>query len=451
MMSSTPSSSATKAIISLREVSVVYNAGKTSEFTALSKISLDIYPEEFVIFFGPSGSGKSTLLYLIAGLEQPSSGTISVAEYPNITTLSDNDLIQYHRSSVGMVFQAFYLIPSLSARNNVLLPRVFAGDDPEIRAKRADELLERFGIVDFQHRMPTQMSGGQQQRVAIARSLVNDPHIVLADEPVGNLDSKNADIVLEMIAQLPKTDKKTVILVTHDPRHLKMADRVFYIKDGLLVRVADQRAEHGYDALAQSDTEQETVETKTESILTQLAKIYPHFDEHQLKAKFVVNHLLEPYDLMTLAALEQVIGEFLLGAIDATRLQKKLDDPVGEGGIGLNSKTAHKLTKQLTHLIQEMDLVEKRSDLKEEHEEVKTAREIMRYVLDEYPGTLPLSQVQRCIVGVRFRISGKYSPAELRDYFDRPQSEGGVGLHTALARNFSETVEVVLLQRKTET
>jgi len=426
----------------------VYNPGKTSEFTALSKISLDIYPEEFVIFFGPSGSGKSTLLYLIAGLEQPSSGTISVAEYPNITTLSDNELIQYHRSSVGMVFQAFYLIPSLSARNNVLLPRVFAGDDPETRAQRADELLERFGISDFQHRMPTQMSGGQQQRVAIARSLVNDPHIVLADEPVGNLDSKNADIVLEMIAELPKTDKKTVILVTHDPRHLKMADRVFYIKDGLLVRVADQRAEHGYDALAEPE-KAESVPAQTESILTQLARIYPHFDEHQLKAKFVVNHLLEPYDLMTLAALEQVIGEFLLGTIDAPSLQKSLDGPVSEGGVGLNSQTAHKLTKQLTHLIREMDLVEKRSDLKEEHEEVKTAREIMRYVLDEHPGTLPLNQVQRCIVGVRFRISGKYSSAELRDYFDRPQSEGGVGLHTALARNFSETVEVVLLQRKT--
>ena len=189
-----------QALVQLTDVNLTYNQGKASEFKALKNINLEIYPEEFVIFFGPSGSGKSTLLYLIAGLEMASTGTVRVGTRADLKKLSSEEMVAFHRSFIGMIFQAFYLVPSLTAKDNVELPMVFAGIEPATRAKVAATLLERFGIKDFQDRVPARLSGGQQQRVAIARSLVNNPSIVLADEPVGNLDSKNAEIVLDLIS-----------------------------------------------------------------------------------------------------------------------------------------------------------------------------------------------------------------------------------------------------------
>ena len=223
-------------IIKIEKMSIVYDPGKSNENWALKDISLEIYPEEYVIFFGPSGCGKSTLLYVIAGLEKPSQGKV-IVNGKDLTSLSEKELIGFHRSSLGMVFQAYYLIPSLTARDNVVLPQVFMEKPPAERLEKTRILMERFGITDFQGRTPTKMSGGQQQRVAIARSLINDPPILLADEPVGNLDSKNAEIVIDLLAELNSKDKKTVLHVTHDPSYLGHAHRIFYMRDGKITRV----------------------------------------------------------------------------------------------------------------------------------------------------------------------------------------------------------------------
>src|SRR3989338_6774287 len=213
-------------LIKIDKVSVVYDKGRPSEMVALKGISLEIYPEEYIIFFGPSGCGKSTLLYTIAGLEVPDSGRI-IVDGRDLAGLSKSDFVAYHRSRMGMVFQAFYLISSLSVLDNVILPQMFLQERAVKRKERGTKVLERFEIANLANRLPTELSGGQQQRVAICLAVINDPPILFADEPVGNLDSRSAEKVMDLLYELNTRDKKTVILVTHDSRYLHYAHRVF--------------------------------------------------------------------------------------------------------------------------------------------------------------------------------------------------------------------------------
>ena len=179
-------------IVKFKNLSVVYNLGKSNETWALKDITGEIYPEEYIIFFGPSGCGKSTLLYTIAGLEFPTRGEVIVGN-KNLKDLCQKELINFHRSTIGMIFQAYNVLPSLSVRDNVVLPQMFLGtNDRKARRVIADELLTKLGILEQADKIPTEMSGGQQQRIGIARALINDQPIILADEPVGNLDSKSA-------------------------------------------------------------------------------------------------------------------------------------------------------------------------------------------------------------------------------------------------------------------
>lgn len=220
--------------IKTENVNVIYDRGKPSETKALSDINTTIYKEDFVIFFGPSGCGKSTMLYTVSGIEKPTSGKIFVLG-KNITEFSPMESAKFHRAQIGMVFQAYNLIPTLTVIDNVALPQVFRGVSRERRLLRARILLQRFDILPQADRLPSELSGGQQQRVGIARALINEQPIIFADEPVGNLDSKSAKIVLDILYDLNVKDKKTVILVTHDPSLLKYATHIIYMKDGFIV------------------------------------------------------------------------------------------------------------------------------------------------------------------------------------------------------------------------
>ena len=175
-------------IIKIKELNVVYFMGKSNEVHALRNINLEIYPGEFIIFFGPSGCGKSTLLYSIAGLETNINGNIML-NGKDIASMKQKELEDFHRQKIGMIFQAYYLISSLSVANNVVLPQIFIEKNRIERKKKALELLQHFGVSGEADKLPSELSGGQQQRVAICRSLMNDPEVLLADEPVGNLDS----------------------------------------------------------------------------------------------------------------------------------------------------------------------------------------------------------------------------------------------------------------------
>jgi len=196
----------------------------------LRGIDLDLAPGESVFLCGASGAGKTTLLYTIAGLETPEAGTVEF-EGRSLYGLSGNALARLRNERMGFVFQSYFLLPELTALENVLLPSMIGGKNGESRAK---DLLDRVGLKDRMDHLPAELSGGEQQRVAIARSLVNDPSILFADEPTGNLDSKNGEIIIALLLDLAKADGRTLAVVTHDDRLAARGDRLVRIVDGLL-------------------------------------------------------------------------------------------------------------------------------------------------------------------------------------------------------------------------
>jgi putative ABC transport system ATP-binding protein len=202
--------------------------------TAVNGINLSIPQGTFAAIVGKSGSGKSTLLSLLGALDKPSSGSIEV-DGNDITKMNDQKLIAYRRGTIGFIFQNYSLIPNLTALENVMLPMEFAGVRPAERQKKAEELLEQVGITgNEQQRKPSRLSGGQQQRVAIARALANNPKLILADEPTGNLDSKTGKVIFDLLHNLTRNQKTTIIVVTHDLEIAGKTDKVVNLRDGKL-------------------------------------------------------------------------------------------------------------------------------------------------------------------------------------------------------------------------
>src|SRR5579885_3481713 len=206
-----------------------------SRIEILKQITLRIQPGEFIAIVGPSGSGKSTLLGIIAGLDNPTSGQVLI-EGIDITRMSEGQLAAIRNQKIGMVFQAFNLIPTLTAQENVEVP-LYVGKHPGKPSARAKELLELVGLSHRLGHRPNQLSGGEQQRVAIARALATDPAFVIADEPTGNLDAKNGENILKLIAYLRAQTGKTFIIATHDPVVASHADRSIRIVDGLIAGI----------------------------------------------------------------------------------------------------------------------------------------------------------------------------------------------------------------------
>jgi putative ABC transport system ATP-binding protein len=205
-----------------------------NKVAAVDGISLRIEQGQFASIVGQSGSGKTTLLSLLGALEKPTSGSIEV-DGQDITKLGDHSLIRYRARKIGFVFQSYNLVPNLTAIENVMLPMLFTHVPKLQRQARAQELLTRVGLMsDKQSRKPGRLSGGEQQRVAIARALANQPTLILADEPTGNLDSKNGEIVFRLLRDLSRSEKTTVVIVTHDQSIADKADKVFRLSDGKL-------------------------------------------------------------------------------------------------------------------------------------------------------------------------------------------------------------------------
>jgi putative ABC transport system ATP-binding protein len=220
-------------MIKLRNVSKTYGT-TAGAFTALRNLDLDVRPGEFLAVVGKSGSGKSTLLNLLGGIDSPSSGSVTIAG-ATIQTLGENKLAAWRGRTVGFVFQFFQLLPTLTAAENVMLPMDFAGSvRPRERRRRAIELLERFGVASQANKLPASLSGGEQQRVAIARALANEPPVVLADEPTGNLDSANGAAVLDLFRTMA-TSGTTVVIATHDHDVARVIDRTIELADGAVV------------------------------------------------------------------------------------------------------------------------------------------------------------------------------------------------------------------------
>ena len=225
-------------MITLRGVSKTVESGG-QPLTILHPLDLAVPPGQCLAIVGPSGSGKSTLLGLIAGLDAPTSGSIAI-DGVDITTLDEDELARLRGEKVGFVFQFFHLVPSLTALENILVPMEIAGRrDARLRAQA---LLDEVGLHDRGHHYPSQLSGGEQQRIAIARALANDPPLILADEPTGNLDSTNGRLILDLLLQVRKARRATLVVVTHDPSVAAIADARLTLRDGRPVEDATTAA-----------------------------------------------------------------------------------------------------------------------------------------------------------------------------------------------------------------
>jgi putative ABC transport system ATP-binding protein len=219
-------------VVVARDLTRRYGEGETA-VDALRGVSVDVNKGKLTAVMGPSGSGKSTLMHILAGLDKPTSGSVTI-EGTEITNLQDAELTKLRRDHIGFVFQFFNLLPMLTAEENIRLPLSIAGEKPD--KEQVARLIDSVGLTDRLHHRPSELSGGQQQRVAIARALVSQPDVVFADEPTGNLDSKTGAEILELLRQSVADMGQTIVMVTHEARAAAIADRVLYLADGQIVR-----------------------------------------------------------------------------------------------------------------------------------------------------------------------------------------------------------------------
>jgi putative ABC transport system ATP-binding protein len=228
---SAPGKKGVESILKTESLWKLYRAGKV-EVAALRGVDFEVQPGESVAVMGPSGCGKSSLLYVIGGLAQASKGRVLV-DGNDLTTMSDADRTKLRRHKIGFVFQRFNLLPTLTAKGNIAIAQFIHGDgfDPH----RFDVVTKMLGLDGRLEHKPSEMSGGEQQRVAIARAIINEPKILLADEPTGNLDSKNSEVVLQMLRRLNKDLGQTIVMITHNPEAVVYFDRVVHMRDGVIV------------------------------------------------------------------------------------------------------------------------------------------------------------------------------------------------------------------------
>ena len=330
-------------------------------------------------FFGPSGCGKTTMLYAISGIEQINNGKIFINNR-DISTFSKRELAIYRQIGVGIVFQQFNLIPSLTVMNNIALPMAFLGIAENKREIEALKLLDRLGIKDLAERYPYELSGGQQQRVGIARALANNPPIIVADEPLGNLDSVNAEKVLEFLKELNEKDGRTVIMVTHEAWSLRDVKKIFYMKDGEIIK-----------------TEESTPETVAKAVSEHFYKeLSPELNAGEVIARSLSNLLLRGYSYDEIKRFEFFLLQRFTDKIDSEIFKEVLDRPYKDGGIGLWKQKAKKIAGYVDEIIEEkrgIDEIYKELEKNPESPIAAEIEKIRNWLLEEYKGKL--SEIQK--------------------------------------------------------
>lgn len=424
--------------IKIKNLSVIYFKGKENEVRALQNINLEIYPGEFVIFFGPSGCGKSTLMYSIAGLENGIDGDIYI-DGQNLAEMKPKESEEYHQSKIGMVFQAYYLIDSLSVIKNVMLPQMAIGKPLSERKPKAEELLKHFGVHAQKDKLPQELSGGQQQRVAICRALINDPDIIFADEPVGNLDSKSAEDVMNLLSKLNHEQKKTVILVTHDSRHLDLADRVFYLKDG-------QHQETKINKKAYRP-QQRFVPQKGD--LDMLQKTYGSLSNMEdnvaleyYKAKNIAMEILVGLSMDEVEGIQERIDQLLSsGSGNYNAILQYLDKNSRQGGLDMDVRRAKKLAAKFGQL---SEIIHTFNQTKNDPE--AQADSLKDYLYQEFEVKIKSVKADQMIKkAIMLRMDNKIDRAKFFEILDRPIRKDGAGLDVRVAHKLARRMELLML------
>jgi putative ABC transport system ATP-binding protein len=430
-------------IIVIDKLRIIYNQGKSNETRALEETNLSIYPHEYVIIYGPSGCGKSTLLYSLSGLQSATYGDVFI-KGKAISKMTRGEELKLHQTDIGMIFQAFYLIPSLDVIGNICLPKVFRGEKPSERRQEGVKLLRRFSIVEQADKFPGQLSGGQKQRVAIARSLINNPEIILADEPVGNLDSESAENVLKILKELNEIDKKTIIMVTHNPDHLIYADRVIHMKDGRITKEEVFKEKRPAEGLANKQEYGPIDRSKESSELKMLMSSFKSLLPQQVdvllvpfKAKQLLNHLLSELNDEQISMAEAFLKELLFKNIDMQTFAEHLDLDLDLGGAGWNKVRVRSFVERTQAII------EQAKELKDSPEESTLL--LAPYLIDLFHLKLSEKQMLRFQAVLKLRLESQIGQIELQKRLDMVISQGGVGLHKTTAEKVIREVEILML------
>ncbi|MEI7621324.1 MAG: ABC transporter ATP-binding protein [Candidatus Moraniibacteriota bacterium] len=431
--------------IKVDKLRVIYNQGKSNEVRSLDGIDVEIYPQEYIIIYGPSGCGKSTLLYGISGLQAPTYGEVLV-DGKNLAKMTKKEKVHFHQSNVGMVFQAFYLIETLTVLDNVCLPKVFRGESLTERREAAMKLLERFGIAEQADRFPSQLSGGQKQRVSIARALVNNPEIILADEPVGNLDSESAQNVLDIFKEINDIDKKTVILVTHNPEHLVYADRIIHMKDGKKVTEEINKDKRPME-VSKREGDRKNIADAPEKISVELRLLMRTFKDLSLKqvgvllipfkAKQLMAHIISQLTEEQLSTAENFLKEYLFDNINAVDLKTKLDLDLVRGGAGWNKLRANSFTERVQEIMANSAKIGQNKE--------EAALFVANYLIGTYKLKMEEDIFLRLQAFLKMRIENKIDRIGLQQRLDAPRYSGGVGLHRGTAEKVVREVEIIML------
>ncbi len=420
------------AIIELKDLNLWYDKGKPSEVHALKNINLSIERGEYIAFFGPSGCGKTTLLYLLAGIDTPESGQILI-NGKDIGKFTRRELAIYRQMAVGIVFQQFNLIPSIKVWENVALPMAFFGVSLEKRRQEALRLLGRLNMDPYADRYPHELSGGQQQRVGIARALANNAPIILADEPLGNLDSDNAQKALEFLRELNQKDNRTIIMVTHEAWSLRDSQRIFYMKDGEVIKVEKS--------------------TETTSIVKSLStyfnkELHPKLAPKDLMSITLSQLLLRGYSSDEIKRFEFFLGKRLNNAIDAETFRSVLDRPFKDGGVGLWKQKAQKIAHWIEEIIEERMEIEALYKKLEQNPEAPLREEIARirtWLTEDYKGKLSDVQKLRLDEAIGERLKNIIAPEHLRKVLRLSLRQFGVGFSLRTADRIAEKLEAILM------
>ena len=428
-----------KPIIFGDTIEITYNPGKENEFKANKGTTVEIFDQEYIILFGPSGCGKSTLLYCMFGVLEPSAGKMYV-NGESIYDFTPMQMVHFQRKTMGIMYQSFNLIPSITVLDNVALPLIFDGVPPNERFDRGMELCRRFMIDHVAHKRPTLLSGGQQQRVSVARSLVNDPQILIADEPVGNLDSITAAQVMDTLAEINDKDKKTVILVTHDAKYLPYAHRIVYMNDGRIERAVPNPEKKQILKLAPGTT----IITEIE----QIARIYPYDSPNELQVKSVVNYLIEELTFDQITRLQKITELVISGRMDGSSYLRTLMADYDAGGIGLPvaraSEMATKLTDVMMHALDVQRYRRSKGEGATQIRSMEFINRIAEFVAGQFDLSLDATQKQHFEDSIAQRIGGFTKREEFHVQIGFPVSEGGVALNKKQAFDVSRLIEKLI-------
>lgn len=431
-----------KLAIQTTNMIITYNKGKSNEFNALNNVNVEIYPREYIILFGPSGCGKSTLLYTMLGGVPPESGHMFV-HGEDIYAYTPAEMNAYQQSIIGIVYQQFNLIASISVLDNVALPMIFLGIPLKDRNARASELLRRFGIPErLEDKLPTMMSGGQQQRVAVARALINDPNILLADEPVGNLDSISAEHVMDSFEEINEKDRKTVILVTHDAKYLPYAHRVFYMRDGVLRRIVLNPEKPQVKHVKPG----ETIVTEIE----QLARIYPYDEPFMLKVKSIINYITQNVGFTQIQRLEHAILNVIKGTMDEVMFRDFIQTAIRQGGAGIKEEDAPEMVRKTFALMRYGKDVEAfREEVRKDgmflHQQ-KFIDHIVTFLKEEIGLRSTPEQLTILRTAITERVGGIITANEFEDRLVLPVAMGGAAYNGRNAADISRQLEKLIAQ-----